>query len=101
MREVPCQTEVVIVNDGGRDSTIELLVEWARVDGRIEVIHFSRNFGHQIGATAGLDTLRATPFTDRRRPPGPSPGRARDYQALLRGLDVAYGYRVSRAGRKP
>jgi glycosyltransferase involved in cell wall biosynthesis len=53
--EVSCQTEVVLVNDGSRDATIELLIEWARADERIKVIHLSRNFGHQIAATAGLD----------------------------------------------
>jgi len=55
MREVQCETEVILVNDGSGDSTIEQLVDWAEADQRIKVIHLSRNFGHQIAATAGLD----------------------------------------------
>jgi dolichol-phosphate mannosyltransferase len=49
----PC--EVILVNDGSRDRTIELLVEWSARDRRIKVLSFSRNFGHQLAATAGID----------------------------------------------
>ncbi len=49
----PC--EVVLVNDGSTDRTIELLVDWSSRDRRIKVLSFSRNFGHQLAATAGID----------------------------------------------
>src|SRR3984957_3584467 len=55
VNQVECQTEVLIVNDGSTDCTIELLVNWALNDRRIKVIQLSRNFGHQVAATAGLD----------------------------------------------
>jgi polyisoprenyl-phosphate glycosyltransferase len=55
VNELACETEIVLVNDGSRDSTIEQLGSWALADHRIKVIHLSRNFGHQIAATAGLD----------------------------------------------
>jgi dolichol-phosphate mannosyltransferase len=49
----PC--EVVLVNDGSTDRTIELLAEWSARDSRIKVLSLSRNFGHQLAATAGVD----------------------------------------------
>jgi len=55
VNELACETEIVLVNDGSRDSTIEQLESWALADHRIKVIHLSRNFGHQVAATAGLD----------------------------------------------
>ena len=55
MNELPCSTEVLLVNDGSSDGTLALIAEWARQDPRVKVIHFSRNFGHQYACTAGLD----------------------------------------------
>lgn len=47
--------EVIAVNDGSSDRTIDLLVEWAQADSRIKVVNLSRNFGHQYASTAGVD----------------------------------------------
>jgi glycosyltransferase involved in cell wall biosynthesis len=55
LNEVPSPVEVILVNDGSRDGTFRALYEWARADSRIKVLNLSRNFGHQIAATAGLD----------------------------------------------
>lgn len=55
MSEVGCETEIILVNDGSYDATIEKLSGWAHEDPRIKVVHFSRNFGHQFACTAGLD----------------------------------------------
>ncbi|HVN92649.1 MAG TPA: glycosyltransferase family 2 protein [Terracidiphilus sp.] len=49
----PC--EVILVNDGSTDRTIDFLVGWSSRDRRIKVLSFSRNFGHQVAATAGVD----------------------------------------------
>jgi dolichol-phosphate mannosyltransferase len=49
----PC--EVVLVNDGSADDTVEWLAGWAARDPRIKVMTLSRNFGHQVAATAGVD----------------------------------------------
>lgn len=53
--EILCDTEVILVNDGSHDSTLEQIAGWAKEDKRVKVVHFSRNFGHQYACTAGLD----------------------------------------------
>ncbi len=54
-REVSCETEIILVNDGSADQTLALIAAWANEDPRVKVLHLSRNFGHQIACTAGLD----------------------------------------------
>ena len=46
--------EIVFVNDGSKDKTLELLEEIAKNDKNVKVISLSRNFGHQAAVTAGL-----------------------------------------------
>lgn len=50
--------EVVFVDDGSRDRSFEKLAAFARDDRRLRVIRFSRNFGHQMALTAGVDHAR-------------------------------------------
>lgn len=47
--------EVILVDDGSSDGTLEALNRIAERDRRVRVASFSRNFGHQIALTAGLD----------------------------------------------
>lgn len=49
------ETEVILVNDGSRDNSYALLLETHKKDPRFKVIHFARNFGHQLAITAGMD----------------------------------------------
>jgi glycosyltransferase involved in cell wall biosynthesis len=59
IQEVMDQTgelwELVLINDGSRDRTPEIMRELHAADPRIKVVDFARNFGHQIAVTAGLD----------------------------------------------
>ena len=50
--------DIVFVNDGSTDGTLELLLERQRADARIRVIDLSRNFGKEAALTAGLDAAR-------------------------------------------
>src|ERR1051325_11636524 len=47
--------EVILINDGSRDATPEIARELCRNDPRLKLISFSRNFGHQLAITAGMD----------------------------------------------
>jgi glycosyltransferase involved in cell wall biosynthesis len=47
--------EAVLVDDGSRDRTHELMLDAARTDPRIRIVRLSRNFGHQLALTAGVD----------------------------------------------
>ena len=47
--------EMVCVNDGSQDSSLEMLLDLHEKDPRIKVINFSRNFGHQVAISAGQD----------------------------------------------
>jgi dolichol-phosphate mannosyltransferase len=50
--------EVVLVDDGSRDASWGLIVELTQRDARFKALQFSRNFGHQIAITAGMDFAR-------------------------------------------
>lgn len=50
--------ELVLINDGSRDRTPELMRQLHTRDPRVKVVDFARNFGHQLAVTAGLDYAR-------------------------------------------
>jgi dolichol-phosphate mannosyltransferase len=50
--------ELVMVNDGSKDATPQLLEALHKVDARIMPLHLSRNFGHQAAVCAGIDATR-------------------------------------------
>src|SRR4051812_321170 len=47
--------EVVFVNDGSRDKSLPMLLELVAAEPRYKLLSFSRNFGHQLAITAGVD----------------------------------------------
>jgi polyisoprenyl-phosphate glycosyltransferase len=50
-----CDYEILLIDDGSRDKSVEMLETLAAHDGRVKIFAFSRNFGHQAAITAGLD----------------------------------------------
>jgi dolichol-phosphate mannosyltransferase len=50
--------ELLFVNDGSRDGSFRIMQELHNKDPRVHAINFSRNFGHQIAISAGLDYAR-------------------------------------------
>ena len=55
MEKIDVTWEMVCINDGSRDRSVQLLLDLRQADPRIKLVDFSRNFGHQIAITAGLD----------------------------------------------
>ena len=55
MAQVDGTWELICVNDGSRDHSLQLLLDLHKQDQRVKVIDFSRNFGHQVAITAGAD----------------------------------------------
>ena len=49
------EAEAILVDDGSRDRTYELMLAAASADPRFRLVRLSRNFGHQIALTAGVD----------------------------------------------
>ena len=58
MSSVDCSCEVVMVNDGSRDDSLAIMDGFALGDARYRIINMSRNYGHQIAITAGIDHAR-------------------------------------------
>jgi len=50
--------EIIFVNDGSNDNSLVYLVEIAQIDDKVKIINLSRNFGHQLAITAGLDNAK-------------------------------------------
>ncbi|MCC3376398.1 glycosyltransferase family 2 protein [Cohnella sp. REN36] len=91
--------ELIFVNDGSRDRTSEILQGYARQDDHVKLIDFSRNFGHQIAITAGMDYASGDAVVvidaDLQDPPALIP---RMIAKWREGYDVVYAKRTTRKG---
>ncbi len=94
-----CPVEVVLVDDGSKDSTWPLLQSYAKEDPFVKAVRLSRNFGHQTAITCGLDQTRGEVVVildaDLQDPPELIPQMIADWRD---GYDVVYGQRRTRAG---
>ncbi len=91
--------ELVLVNDGSRDSSYRLMRELYEKDARVRVLDFSRNFGHQIAISAGLDHAHGQAViildSDLQDPPEVIPELIARWKE---GADVVYAQRAKRRG---
>ncbi len=91
--------EVVFVNDGSSDRSLEMLREIATRDVRYKVLSFSRNFGHQSAITAGVDYAKGAAVVvmdaDLQDPPEVVLEMVDQWRA---GYDVVYAQRLTRTG---
>jgi glycosyltransferase involved in cell wall biosynthesis len=91
--------ELVLVNDGSTDNSYHLMRTLHARDPRVRVIDFSRNFGHQIAISAGLDRARGRAViiidSDLQDPPEVIPELIARWKA---GAEVVYAQRARRRG---
>lgn len=100
LSDLPFESEVLYVNDGSDDRTLEILRQLQDRDARVGLLNLSRNFGKEAALTAGLDhavgDLVVLIDPDLQDPPELIP----DLVALWRekGVDVVYAQRIEREG---
>ena len=91
--------EIIFINDGSKDGTLEILKKIADNDEKVKIISFSRNFGHQAAVTAGIRKALGDAViimdADLQDPPELFEGMIEKWKA---GYDVVYGQRKTRKG---
>ncbi len=91
--------EIIFVNDCSKDNTLETIKTIAQQDSHIKYISFSRNFGHQIAVSAGLDLCKGNAVViidcDLQDPPELI---LEMYEKYQEGYKVVYAKRLSREG---
>lgn len=93
--------EVILVDDGSSDRSYEVMTEAREQDARFELLRLSRNFGHQIAVTAGLDAAAGNAVIVMDADLQDPPEVAIDMAARWReGYDVVYAVREERRGSR-
>lgn len=91
--------EIIYIDDGSRDRTWEIISRLAREREEVKALRFSRNFGHQLAVTAGMDEAKGDAViimdADLQDPPEVI---ADMVKAWEQGADIAYGKRMHRKG---
>lgn len=91
--------EIIYVNDGSTDNTLKLLINAAEKNSKLKIISFSKNFGHQMAFTAGLDYAKGDAVIvidgDLQDPPRVMNHFIKRWEE---GYDVVYGKRIKRKG---
>ncbi len=94
--------EIIIIDDGSKDKTLEILENIASKDDKVKVISFSRNFGHQAAVTAGLKHVSGDAIiiidADLQDPPELIP---QMIQLWEQGNEIIYAKRKKRKGESP
>jgi dolichol-phosphate mannosyltransferase len=91
--------ELILVNDGSKDSTRDAMANAVEADPRVKVVSLARNFGHQPALTAGLEHARGDVIVmldgDLQDPPELIPEMVERWRE---GVDVVYAVREQRLG---
>lgn len=92
-------TEVILVDDGSSDQSYETMLATREADSRFKILRLSRNFGHEIATTAGLDAAAGNAIIIMDADLQDPPEVVLEMSARWReGFDVIYGIRGERPG---
>jgi polyisoprenyl-phosphate glycosyltransferase len=99
LEPLDCDTEILYVDDGSEDSSVELILAMRDKDASVGLIELSRNFGKEVALSAGLDSARGDAVViidaDLQDPPELISRFVEEWQ---QGYDVVYGQRSERRG---
>lgn len=99
VQQITQNYEFIFINDGSKDASLIQLIELSKKDNRVYFINLSRNFGHQIAVSAGLDYCRGKVIViidgDLQDPPELIP---KMYERYQEGFEVVYAKRAKRKG---
>ncbi len=99
VKSITPEHEIIFINDGSKDNSLNQLLSISQQDEKVYYIDFSRNFGHQIAVTAGIDRCRGEVAViidgDLQDPPELIPEM---YQKYKEGFNVVYAQRAERKG---
>lgn len=99
LSQLDLEHEVVFVDDGSHDRSRELLTALCEQNPNYKLVSFSRNFGHQLAITAGVDYARGDAVVVMDADLQDPPEVVREMLAKYReGFDVVYGVRRRREG---
>jgi dolichol-phosphate mannosyltransferase len=91
--------ELILINDGSKDSTWEIMRELSKRDKHLAAVNLSRNHGHQLALSAGLELCRGERIfildADLQDPPELLP---KMMERMDRGANIVYGQRIRREG---
>lgn len=97
LNSINMDAEIVYVNDGSNDDTLDILLDMHEKDNRVAIVNLSRNFGKEIALTAGLHHARGDAVVvidaDLQDPPELIP---KLIQEWINGFDVVYARRTQR-----
>jgi dolichol-phosphate mannosyltransferase len=99
LERLPLRFEIIYVDDGSADLTSDILCELATRDDRLRIVRLSRNFGHQMAITAGLEYASGNAVViidaDLQDPPEVILDFVKKW---IDGYDIVYGVRAEREG---
>lgn len=99
LKPLKFEYEIICINDGSKDDTLQLLIDYHHRDNRIKVINLSRNFGKEIAMSAGLDYTTGKAVIPIDADLQDPPELIIDLMAKWReGYDMVYAVRKSRQG---